>query len=145
MKKWVCIFLSFIIAFSFCSCTASGPLTIESGFSEKLITLLSEQYELNVPDSAEFVSGYFDRAFRDPSVAVYFTVSEAEFETLFGDNWEKDSYNNRHKGLFAELSFEPDRSYTYNKELYTALVCSEAKNGIISCAFTGRHPNRKFK
>lgn len=145
MKKSLYIFLSVIIALSLCSCTASGPLTIESGFSEKLITLLSKQYELNIPDSAEFVSGYFDRAFRDPSVVVYFTVPEAEFESLFGDNWEKDNNNNRHKGLFAELSFESDGSYTYNNELYTALICSEAENGIIHCAFTGRHPNRKFK
>lgn len=143
MKKAVCVFVSLIVALSLTSCNVSGPLVIESGFSEKLVTLLSEQYELNIPDSAEFVSGYFDRAFRDPSVVIYFTVSENEFESIFADNWTKDRSD--HTGLFAELNFEPEGNYSYGKELYTALVYSEAENGIINCAFTGRHPGKTFK
>lgn len=144
MKKITCIIISLAIVLSLCSCKVSGPLTIESGFSEKLVMLLSERYELYIPESAEFISGYFDRAFRDPSVIVYFTVSEAEFETVFGDNWERDRFYD-HTGLFAELSFEPDGSYSYTKELYTALIFSEAENGIINCAFSGRHPGKTFK
>ena len=87
MKKAVCIFVSLILALSLTSCTASGPLTIESAFSEKLVTLLSEQYELNIPESAEFVSGYFERAFRDPSVVIYFTVPENEIERSVCKGW----------------------------------------------------------
>ncbi len=143
MKKAVCVFVSLIIALSLTSCNISGPLTIESGFSEKLVALLSEQYELNIPESAQFVSGYFERAFRDPSVVVYFTVPENEIETLFIDNWAK--VRSDHTGLFRELDFEPEGNYLYEKELYTALLCSKAENGTVKCAFTGRHPEKKFK
>ena len=143
MKKAVCILVSLIFALSLTSCAASGPLTIESGFSEKLVTLLSEQYELNIPESAEFGSGYFERAFRDPSVVIYFTVPENEIETLFINNWVK--VRSGHTGLFHELDFEPEGSYLYEKELYTVLLCSEAENGTVKCAFTGRHPEKKFK
>ena len=143
MKKAVCILVSLILTLSLTSCTASGPLTIESGFSEKLVTLLSEQYELNIPESAEFVSGYFERAFRDPSVVIYFTVPENEIETLFINNWAK--VRSDHTGLFHELDFEPEGSYLYEKELYTVLLCSEAENGTVKCAFTGRHPEKNFK
>ena len=145
MKKIICIAISLAIIFALCSCTVSGPIIIESGFSEKLINLLSGQYEIYIPESAEFVSGSFDKAFRDPSVIIYFTVSETEFETLLGNGWEKDDSDNRHTGLFSELNFEPQGSYSYTKELYTALICSEAENGIINCAFTGRHPQKTFK
>lgn len=143
MKKVVCFLVSLILALSLTSCMASGPLTIESGFSEKLVALLSEQYELNIPESAEFVSGYFERAFRDPSVVIYFTVPENEIETLFINNWEK--VRSGHTGLFHELDFEPKGSYLYEKELYTVLLCSEAENGRVKCAFTGRHPEKNFK
>lgn len=145
MKKISCIIISVIITLSLCSCMHSTFLHIESGFSEKLTDLLSEKYELNIPESAEFVSGYFDRSFQDPSVTVYFTVSENDVENLFGDNWQKDSTNNDHTGLFPELSFEPKKNYIYTKELYTVLICSEAENGIVECAFIGRHPGGSFK
>lgn len=145
MKKYLFAVISIIIALSLCSCSSSSFLNIESGFSQRLTDLLSEKYELNIPDSAEFVSGYFDRAFRDPSVNVCFTVREHEFEKLFGDNWKKDSHTN-YSSLFSnEWSFEIADTYVYSKELYTALVCSEAENGIIKCAFTGRHPGEYFK
>lgn len=145
MKKISCIIISLIILFSFCSCTDSTFLYIESGFSEKLTNLLSEQYEVNIPESAEFVSGYFDRAFRDPSVTVYFTVSENDFEKLFGDNWQNDSLTNYSSLLDDEWNFEIADTYVYGKELYTALICSEAENGIIKCVFTGRHPGKYFR
>ena len=144
MKKISCIIISLIILISFCSCTDSTFLYIESGFSEKLTNLLSERYEINITDSAEFVSGYFDRAFRDPSVTIYFSIPEEDFEKLFCDNWQKD--NTGYSSILDdEWKFEISDTYIYINELYTALICSEAENGIIKCAFTGRHPGKYFR
>lgn len=148
MKKTACIILSLILMISFAGCSFFGtaPLEIESGFSDKMMSLLSERYELSIPDSAVFIKGYFDRAFRDQSLIVSFTVDSDELEEMFVANWEKLDNPQNYTGSFgSEFDFEPVGGYAYQKELYTYLLFTENGNGTLSCYFTGRHPNTSFK
>lgn len=147
MKKTVCFVLSAILLLTFSGCTffSIGYLEIESGFSRKLVSLLSERYELNIPDSAVFIDGRFDRAFQDPSVTVCFTVDAAELESMFAGNWEEDK-SHKQVGLFInDYSFEPDGGYEYQKERYTCLLYTDNGDGTLTCYFTGRHPGRSFR
>ena len=147
MKKTVCFVLTAILLLTFSGCTffSTGPIEIKSGFSNRLTSLLSERYELNVPESAVFVDGRFDRAFRDPSVTVCFTVDAAELESMFAGNWEEDK-SHKHVGLFInDYSFEPDGGYEYQKERYTCLLYTDNGDGTLTCYFTGRHPGRSFR
>lgn len=147
MKKFVCAILAVILLLSFSGCSffSIGYLEIESGFSRKLVSLLSERYELNVPESAVFIDGRFDKAFQDPSVTVCFTVGAAELESMFAGNWEEDN-SHKHIGLFRnDYSFDPDGGYEYQKERYTCLLYTNNGDGTLTCYFTGRHPGRSFK
>ena len=147
MKKIFCIALTVIMLLSFSGCSffTTGPLEIESGFSRKLVSLLSERYELNIPESAVFIDGRFDRAFRDPSVTVCFTVDADELEPMFAGNWEEDK-SDKHVGLFTnDYSFDPDGGYEYQKEMYTCLLYTDNGDGTLTCYFNGRHPGRSFR
>lgn len=147
MKKIFCIALAVIMLLSFSACSffSTGPLEIESGFSRKLVSLLSERYELNVPESAVFVDGRFDRAFRDPSVIICFTVDADELESMFAGNWEEDK-SHKHFGLFKnDYSFDPDGGFEYQKERYTCLLYTDNGDGTLTCYFHGRHPGRSFR
>lgn len=147
MKKIFCIALTVIMLLSFSACSffTIGYLEIESGFSRKLVSLLSERYELTIPESAVFVDGRFDRAFRDPSVTVCFTVDADELESMFAGNWEEDK-SHKHFGLFInDYSFDPDGGYEYQHELYTCLLYTDNGDGTLTCYFHGRHPGRSFR
>lgn len=148
MKKFVCAILAVILLLSFSACSffSTGPLEIKSGFSKKLVSLLSERYELSIPDSAVFIDGRFDRAFRDPSVELCFTVKEEQLEQLFIDNWE-ETKSGYHIGLFNDRynNLEPDGKYEYQKELYTYLLYTDNGDGTLTCYFTGRHPGASFR
>ena len=61
--------------FSLSACIAGIPTKIESIDFDNVKNLLKEQYELNLPDSATYIGGYFDNAFRDPSIIAYFMVT----------------------------------------------------------------------
>ena len=147
MKKIFCIALAVIMLLSFSACSffSTGPLEIESGFSRKLVSLLSERYELTIPESAVFIDGRFDRAFQDPSVTVCFTVDADELESMFAGNWEEDK-SHKHIGLFTnDYSFDPDGGYEYQKERYTCLLYTDNGDGTLTCYFNGRHPGRSFR
>lgn len=147
MKKIFCAALAIIMLLSFSACSffSTGPLEIESGFSRKLVSLLSERYELIIPESAVFVDGRFDRAFQDPSVTVCFTVDADELESMFAGNWEEDK-SHKHIGLFInDYSFDPDGGYEYQKERYTCLLYTDNGDGTLTCYFNGRHPGRSFR
>ena len=147
MKKIFCIVLTVIMLLSFSGCSffSTGPLEIESGFSRKLVSLLSERYELIIPESAVFVDGRFDRAFRDPSVTVCFTVDADELESMFAGNWEKETSGYGYGFFENDYSFDPAGGYLYQKELYTCLLYTDNGDGTLTCYFTGRHPGRSFR
>lgn len=148
MKKMACIIIFVILMFSFSGCSffSTAPLEIESGFSDKMTSLLSERYELSIPDSAAFIKGCFDRAFRDPSLTVSFTVDSDEFEEMLAVSWEKLNNPQGYTGVFgSEYDFEPDGGYSYQKELYTYILFTENGDGTRTCYFIGRHPNTSFK
>lgn len=147
MKKTVCAILAILLLLSFSGCTffSTGPLEIKSGFSKKLVSLLSERYELNVPDSAVFIDGRFDRAFRDPSVIICFTVEADNFEEMFIGNWEKENSGYGHGFFENDYSFDPDGGYLYQKELYTCLLYTDNGDGTFTCYFNGRHPGTSFR
>ena len=147
MKKIFCIALAVIMLLSFSACSffSTGPLEIESGFSRKLVSLLSERYELIIPESAVFVDGRFDRAFRDPSVIICFTVEADELESMFAGNWERENNNYGLGFLENDYSFDPDGGYVYQHELYTCLLYTDNGDGTLTCYFNGRHPGRSFR
>lgn len=147
MKKTVCFVLTAIILLTFSGCTffSTGPIEIKSGFSNRLTSLLSERYELNIPDSAVFIDGRFTRDFRDPSVVICFTVEADTFEDMFIGNWERDDKNGYMGHFSNKYTFDPDGGYVYQKELYTCLLYTDNGDGTLTCYFTGRHPGRSFR
>jgi len=119
------------------------PRQIKSGFSEELVSMLADKYQLTIPASAEFITGYFDQALQDPSVHIAFTVSATDLPLMLSDAWMDDSksHSTPSDSFFNDLiEMEPQQYFTYTGEMFTYLFCSAPENGRITCAFIGRHP-----
>ena len=109
--------------------------------------MLSETYGLNIPSSAVFIKGYYDNAFRDPSVLIAFTVPKDDFDSMFENNnrnWREESndISSFYEGLFDnEIEFEN----RYSLGGFTFLFFSHMDGEDTLCAFHGHHPGNPIK
>lgn len=116
----------------------SEPIPIHEGFSDALKDMLRERYELEIPDSAEFESGQMEFSLRDPYIGVYFSVPEADFESMFSDAWYKgEKYNGG-----APDGFEAVDGRYYNGKPRAQLYYTEPVDGRISAYFYGVAPDK---
>lgn len=128
----LCPFILAFFSFSF----EDKPTIIKTGFNNARVKMLKERYELEIPESAIFISGYYDNAFRDPSIHITFKVLEKDFDALIRNNWKSQDLNiwtgSKEKGYSG--------MYEYQKEMYTALFYYNPLDGYIKVDFLGRHP-----
>ena len=148
MKKIFLIILSIIFVFSLSGCLTTKPTKIDSSDFENAKSLLEEQYELTLPDSAIFIGGYFDNAFRDPSVIVAFTIEQSDFEKMCSENWVESGYIDEPNSFLVDLdvlqSFSTDKKLDYRGAQFTFLWCDALENDTYKCVFHGHHPSEYF-
>ena len=148
MKKISLIILSIILVFSLSGCLSTKPTKIDSSDFENAKSLLEEQYELTLSDSATFIGGYFDNAFRDPSVIVVFTIEQADFEMMFSENWVESGYIDEPNSFLVDSdvleSFSTDKKLDYQGAQFTFLWCDALENDTYRCVFCGHHPKENF-
>lgn len=149
MKKIVFIIFSIILIFSLSSCSLlGGPTKIETTDFNDVQALLIEQYELCLPDSAVFVDGYFDNAFRDPGIITVFTIEKSELEKMLSENWVEADYIDEPNSFLADSSviesFSVDKKYDFKGEQFTFLWCDDTENSNYTCVFHGHHPSEYF-
>ena len=149
MKKIVYGIFSVLLVLSLSSCSLAGvPTEIESADFNDVQALLEEQYELSLPDTAVFIDGYFDNAFRDPSVIIVFTIEQPYFEQMLSENWIVAGYvdgpNDFLEDQSALESFSADKKYDFQGEQFTFLWCDDLENGSYTCVFVGHHPSKYF-
>ncbi len=113
-----------------------------ASFDNDLTAMLHDQYELTIPENAVFHSGYYDNAFQDNGIYLSFSVPAAQFDALFSDRWDITDAPCGDQVLEDLLDKPVDRMYVYSQEMYTYLIGSSSENGMITCAFHGRHPQR---
>lgn len=150
MKKYFLILITIVLILSLSACSlAGGPTKIETTDFNDVQALLIEQYELCLPDSAVFVDGYFDNAFRDPGIVVAFTIKKSELEKMLSENWVEAGYIDEPNSFFADSSiiesFSVDKKYDFQGEQFTFLWCDDLKNDNYTCVFHGHHPSEYFK
>lgn len=123
------------------------PQEIESGFSEELVQMLADLYEMAIPDSAVFVKGYFDNAMRDPTVWIVFEIDESDLDNMLSDAWRDDTNSYTYDADVFDHLVEIDvrQYYTYTGEMFTYLYCSAEVDGKVTCAFHGRHPGNAIR
>ncbi len=148
MKKIVIITFSIFVILSLSGCSFDGvPTEIETTDFYDVQALLEEQYELSLPESVVFAGGYFDNAFRDPSITVMFTIEQSKFETMLSENWIENSSvdDSDFLGDWSMLkSFSADKEYVFQNEQFTFLWCDVLEDDSYTCVFKGRHPSRYF-
>ena len=108
---------------------------IKNGFSDELVQMISEDYGISIPDSAEFICGEYDsRSSQDRSLNIVFRVPERDLEEMFDNRWEaKENYDTRYITLNDHrlLVIGGKRHLT---KAYTYADFSEADNyGMITC------------
>lgn len=120
------------------------PTTIRCGFSQEMVTMLRDTYELTIPDSAEFIKGYYDNAFRDPGVFLLFEVPDDEFQQIFSENWQYNwqfSENASKRLAGAEMLENPiEGTNKFKLKSDTYSIFAHTENGRVQCAFHGGGP-----
>ncbi|MGN0172241.1 MAG: hypothetical protein ACI39E_05630 [Acutalibacteraceae bacterium] len=116
------------------------PTTIRCGFSQEMVTMLRDTYELTIPDSAEFIKGYYDNAFRDPAVFLLFEVPDDEFQQIFSENWQYSEYTSELLAGAEMLEIPIEGSYKFKLKGDTYLIFAHTENGRVQCAFHGHGP-----
>ena len=149
MKKYFWILITIVLILSLSACSlAGGPTKIETTDFNDVQALLIEQYELCLPDSAVFVDGYFDNAFRDPGIVVAFTIKKSELEKMLSANWVEAGYIDEPNSFLADSSitesFSVDKKYDFQGEQFTFLWCDDLENDNYTCVFHGHHPSEYF-
>ncbi len=145
MKRVVLLLAVFALMLTLSGCWVDEPTDIAAKDFDKAQELMAEQYDLTLPDSAEYVGGFFDNAFRDPSMIVAFSVASEDVEWMLSETWEEGydsslpAYVEEYLGLSGFLA---EKTWRYSGELYTSLWCSADENGRCVCVFSGRHPSR---
>ena len=103
LKKHFLILITIVLILSLSACSlAGGPTKIETTDFNDVQALLIEQYELCLPDSAVFVDGYFDNAFRDPGIVIAFTIKKSELEKMLSENWVEVGYIDEPNSFLAD-------------------------------------------
>lgn len=122
--------------------TSGLPTTIETGFSDELVGMLNEKYELSIPDSAVFLGGYYDNAMQDDAVHIAFTVPKEDFKGMFSEKWSEDLYSGWDISAYKDyIDFEIQGVRRFSGEMFTSLKYSAPdENGVISCGASFRHP-----
>ena len=137
------------------------PTEIESGFSDRLLSMLEDRYDLRIPKDARFVGGYFTNAFRDPEVVVAFDLPIADPGE--DDDWDfqveqvilslfkqKEVYCREKSGAFNRIEMGERFGRTYigafesTGDPFTGLLYSAPVDGVISFCFIGHHPGDSF-
>ncbi len=103
-----------------------------------MVTMLQDTYELTIPDSAVFIKGYYDNAFRDPGVFLLFEVSDDEFQQIFSENWNFSEYGG--ETLDGSNMLENPIEGTYKLGGATYLTFAHTEDGMVQCAFHGDNP-----
>ena len=90
MIRFLLFILPFLIAL--CGCTSLFETRIEelAGFSNSLNEAIDKEYGITIPNTAEFVHGKMDFAFRDPSVQIVFHIPENELAAMMDEGWKKE-------------------------------------------------------
>ncbi len=149
MKKLLFIICSIVLILSLSACSlATVPTEIKTTDFHQVQALLDEQYELSLPDSAIFIGGYFDNAFRDPGIVVAFTIQKSELEKMFSENWVEAGYIDEPNNFLADSSvtesFSADKKYDFQGTQFTFLWCDDLGNDRFTCVFHGHHPSKYF-
>ena len=103
--------------------------TIHCGFSEDMKEWLADQYSLCIPDSAQFLEGYYEPEIaRDRFVYITFTVPKADVSVLtqgIDPSFWHESGGSTCRGHNALLTIDFDDS-----------------DVLAQCQFKGRHPKK---
>lgn len=128
------LLLVVIISLSSCNFDPPSPTSIKHGFSKDLVALLKDQYEIDIPSSAVFISGNYDNGYQDDAIHITFKISSDKAESIYSARWRTadiGSVDIGHKGY--ERLMEYDRlSWTY--------LCfyKPAQDGSVEVYFLGR-------
>lgn len=148
MKRQVRIF-TIALSLVFLSCLygcsvideAFSSSEIKNGFSDKWLKTLSNEYNLNIPESATYQKGFYEPG-QDFSVHMLFTVNADDFDSMVGDGWMKDAEGHSFGDeWYTDLTdTELSNYYVYSKQ-YTVLFFSDtSEDGTITCVFVGWRP-----
>ena len=83
LKKITLILLVILIVIGCSGCT---PII---RFYPELVAMLREKYDLNIPEDAEFISGYYDNQPQDDWFHLTVKIPKEKFGSLFGDGWSE--------------------------------------------------------
>lgn len=88
---------------------------------------LEETYCIQLPENTEFVKGIYQPAFQDPTIRLWFNVSEEDFESVFiGDFWSESpsaSWGDSQEGFRIAGSKD---------SIYGEMLYSYSENGRVS-------------
>ncbi len=106
-----------------------------------------EKYDVNLPETAEFVMGYKIIS-RETYIAVLFTVTESDFDSLLGDTWSSVNGNLEDTdimtskfGLYPYRGVMNNKQWQFDKEMkcslrsYLRLYISKSIDGKVAVAF----------
>jgi len=135
------------------------PTEIQNGFRSELLSTLSEQYQISIPDDAKFIKGLNTNSFRDPSVVVLFecpveTDAQSskdngcsyvfrllklnDFIYTFGGVDEEIAAD-----FYDDMGGKMDHKIDRKGEPFTFISYSFEDERVL-IRFVGRHPNATF-
>ena len=147
MKRIIALLLGLLMLFLCSGCLSGQPTKIKSADFGEAKKLVQERYELTLPESALFYGGYFDHAFRDPSIILAFTIDQADLAAMFSENWlQKQSVDELTimEEYLVLPSYSPVGEYDFQGELYTHLWYAKFQTNRYLCVLMGRHPGDSF-
>ena len=135
------ILLSLVLVLLLSAGCLSSVKEIQQGFSDKLVQMLSEDYDLVIPESAVLEEGRFNKPFRDADMEIHFTIPTEDFLSIFGENWSKSVEKENEDGPPTQTWLhgiaDPD-----SKKKDGWLEATEA-DGEMRVLFVGDHPDAR--
>jgi hypothetical protein len=111
------------------------------GFSDYLIRQLNTEYDLDIPDSAQFIEGSHQHSFRDPTITLTFSVSKEDFYGMFVDNWREEGSPGQYALVTPPEDYKSNScskgSFGYTKKEFVRFTYQETEPGLIVCELDG--------
>ena len=109
------------------------PREIKEGFSDALVSILAEQYDLHIPESAVFIKGSVDPALMDSSLYLLFDVKADETAGMLGDLWSERSKVNI-------IEFPVQKAFRTEDTINDLFFSEEDEDGYICVCLSGKYP-----
>lgn len=129
-----------LVILSACSDLIGKPTEIKNGFTEKLTGALKSDYDLTVPDSAEFSEGRMENSIKDPYIHLWFRMPENAIGDMLSSEWKdvSEQVSGDVKGTpAAKVWFKSSEKSAY-------LFIDTPDNGFVNVFFNGENPSKKW-